>query len=555
MKNPQRILIVDDNDDNLDMMRIILENNSYAVDSAFNGKEALELLRETKYDLIISDILMPGMDGFQFCRECKKDEQLKSIVFVFYTATYVDAKDEEFALSLGAQKFIRKPQEPNVFLKLVKDIFEEYKNKRIDNSNVIEKDEKEILKLYSERLVAKLEKRNLELEKEVESHKKTFKELIKAKERAEEANKLKTAFLSNMSHEVRTPMNGIIGFTNLLKSQKLSQSEGEKFINIIQASGKRLVNLIEDIINISKIETHQMQVYKSEFNLNEDLFNIYNMHKPAALDKGIEIIFESCLQENQMIYTDREKLNSIVSNLIKNAVKYTEEGKIDIKCTKSDDDFRFVITDTGIGIPPDRLDAIFDYFVQADVADKMARQGAGLGLTIAKEYIQMLGGKITLDSKENEGTTVSFSIPFGANKNADLESNSNSIHKTLEKKLKILIAEDDEVSRIYLKLILEKYASEILVAHNGKEAVNYCKDNSDIDMVLMDIKMPEYTGYQAIEKIREFNSKVFIIAQTAYGLGGDKQKLLNIGCNEYLSKPIDEDDLDRVLQKRFSMYQ
>ena len=555
MEKQVKILIVDDNSDNLDVMKIILESCNYIVYDALNGKEALKLLNVENFDLIISDILMPVMDGFQLCRECKKNEKLKDICFIFYTATYIDSKDEEFALSLGAQRFIRKPQEPKVFSKIINEVFEKYKEFKPEPI-VTNQDEKEILKLYSERLVAKLEKKNLDLKKEIQSHNKTFKQLIEAKERAEESDKLKTAFLSNMSHELRTPMNGIIGFTNLLKNQDLTYKEQDKYVNIIQISGKRLINLIEDLLNISKIETGQMELYVSAFNMNEEIQNIYNYFKLDVDNKGLQFSVEcNSVEKECVITTDRDKFNSIVSILIKNAIKYTENGKIEIKCEKQNNYCEFYIRDTGIGIPKERQDAIFERFVQADISDKMARQGAGLGLTIASAYVNMLGGKISLESEENKGSVFHFTLPFDLkvdeNKNlTNLESTHNKVGGV--DKIKVLIAEDDEVSRIYLKLILEDFSSDVLLAKNGIEAVDFCKNENNIDLILMDIKMPELNGYHAIEQIRKFNKDVVIIAQTAYGMNGDKEKFINIGCNNYVSKPINKEQLLKIIQSYFS---
>jgi len=556
MKEQIKILIVDDNRDNLDVMKILLESKNYIVHSALNGKEALQLLYKDNYNLIISDILMPVMDGFQLCRECKKNENLRNTCFVFYTATYIDSKDEEFSLSLGAQRFIRKPQEPEAFLNIIKEVIEKDKNFKAEPPVIKEENEKEILKLYSERLVAKLEKKNLDLEKEIESHKKTFKELIEAKEKAEESDKLKTAFLANMSHEIRTPMNGIIGFTNLLKNHNLSGKEQDKYIDIIHASGKRLINLIEDLINISKIETGQMELTVSEFDLRDDIENIYNYYKSEADNKGLRIsILYSSSVNSLNIKTDRDKFNSILSNLINNAIKYTEKGLIEIKCEKQNNNFEFYIKDTGIGIPIERQGAIFERFVQADISDIMAKQGAGLGLTITKAYVDMLGGKICMESGLNKGSVFHLTLPqdLKFEEKEYLTRTATILKKTGDKhKLKILIAEDDEVSSLYLKLILENFSNELFFVKNGREAVEYCINDKNIDLILMDVKMPELSGYHAVERIRKFNKDVVIVAQTAYGLSGDKEKFMSVGCNDYLSKPINEDDLVKIIKRFFT---
>jgi signal transduction histidine kinase len=558
MKDNLKVLIVDDNTDNLEMLEIILKSNNYTVSSAINGKVALELLHAESYDLIISDILMPVMDGFQLCRECKKDESLRNICFVFYTATYIDSKDEEFALSLGAQKFIRKPQEPETFLKIITKVVADYNES--ENRNVVynETNEKEILKLYSERLVAKLEKKNLDLEKEIASHNKTLKELIKAKEKAEESDKLKTAFLSNMSHEIRTPMNGIIGFSNLLKNPRLSADEQNKYIDIIQLSGTRLINLIEDLINISQIETGQVSICTSEFKVQEALEQIVSYFKTDAENKNLSLSL-NCLPslKEENIITDKGKFEAIFINLLKNAIKYTKKGEIELGCKKANSIFEFYIKDTGLGIPKDRQEAIFERFVQADINDTLALQGAGLGLSITKAFVELLLGNIRVESEERKGTIFYLTIPSMKDNNEkeidDLSEYNQANDLNSNKNLKILIAEDDKTSDEYLTVILQDLSKNILHAKNGREAIEKCKTNKEIDLILMDIKMPDIDGYKAVEQIREFNKEVIIIAQTAYGISNEKERAIHIGCNDYISKPIDENRLISLIEKHLKL--
>ncbi len=553
MKEDLEILIVDDSSDNLEMLEYLLKGNNYKVNTAFNGKEALEKLQGNTYDIIISDILMPIMDGFQLCRECKKNETLRNICFIFYTATYVDKKDEEFAMSLGAQSFIRKPQEPDVLLKIITETYQKHIETKDTTNTIEEKDEDEIYKLYSERLVAKLEKRNLDLENEIKKHKHTLELLHDAKEKAEESDRLKTAFLSNMSHEVRTPMNGIIGFTNLLKAADTDSENREKYISIIQMSCNRLLNLITDLINISEIETGQITVNIVEFNVKEVIEQLYAYFRQEIERKGLELYIDFSLIENTpMLKSDKDKVETILINLIKNAIKYTQKGSIQIGVKSINNIVEFYVKDTGIGIPTKRLDAIFERFVQADIEDSMAFQGAGLGLSIAKSYAKILGGNLRVESEEETGSTFYLNLPVKMP-----EEHRNQLDYILTKrqsknplrKLKVLIAEDDEYSDIYLTLLLQDISKEILHAKTGTEAVKICLDNEDIDLILLDIKMPEMDGYTALTKIREFNKKAVVIAQTAYGATGDKENLKKLGCNDYITKPINELELIEVIEK------
>lgn len=383
-------------------------------------------------------------------------------------------------------------------------------------------------------------------------------ELQAAKERAEESDKLKSAFLANMSHEIRTPMNGILGFTDLLKSHNLTTEKKDYYISIIEKSGDRLLNIINNIIDISKIESGQMEIHKTELNINEQIEFIYNFFEHELLDKKINFSFNNFFSpENSTIITDKEKIVSILSNLIKNAIKCTNKGSIDFGYEFKYGCLEFFIKDTGIGIPNDKLDIIFERFRQADTSDKRAIQGAGLGLSIAKSYVEMLGGKIWVESKENIGSTFYFTIPYlRPYKNQFVDLNyvefDTDIDTTNMKKIKILIVEDDNSSIMLLKLLLEEYSSEILTTEDGKTSLDIIKNNPDIDLIFMDVRMPIMDGYDATREIRKFNKDVIIITQTANALDGDKEKALNCGANEYITKPIRPKEINNLIEKYFN---
>ena len=243
--------------------------------------------------------------------------------------------------------------------------------------------------------------------------KKRTEELYEAKVKAEESDLLKSAFLANMSHEIRTPMNGIIGFTTLLKEADLTNEEMIHYIDIINKSGERLLNTINDIIDISKIDAHQMQISNEVISVNETLFDLYNFFKIQCDENKVNLKLDLDINSQETkIQTDKNKFNSILTNLIKNAVKYTEKGEITISFKKEKDHYLFFVKDTGIGIPKERFSAIFERFVQADIEDKNAFQGSGLGLSIAKAYVEMLEGKIWVESEVGVGTTFYFTLPY-----------------------------------------------------------------------------------------------------------------------------------------------
>jgi hypothetical protein len=391
-------------------------------------------------------------------------------------------------------------------------------------------------------------------------------ELIKAKERAEESNRLKSAFLANMSHEIRTPMNGILGFSDLLKTPNLSGEKQQKYIEVIEKSGKRMLNIINDIVDISKIEAGLINVDIKEYNVNEQIEYIYTFFKPEVEAKGMQLFFKNTLPVKEAtINTDREKLFAILTNLIKNAIKYSVEGSIEfgyvlkmgseIIDQSRNAELEFFVKDTGIGIPKDRQEDVFERFIQADIMDTMARQGAGLGLSISKAYIEMLGGEIWVESEEDIGSTFYFTLPYNAvlkEKKIEITPEVSDNTKNHIKNLKILIAEDDEASEMIISINVSEFSNEILKARTGTEAVETCRNNPDIDLILMDIKMPDLDGYEATGQIRQFNKEVIIIAQTAYGLSGDREKSLDAGCNDYISKPIKKDHLAALIQKHFN---
>jgi PAS domain S-box-containing protein len=399
----------------------------------------------------------------------------------------------------------------------------------------------QLLTIFAEMLV------NVRLRKEMVG------QLLIAKEKAEESDRLKSAFLANMSHEIRTPMNGIMGFSHLLKEPGLSGDEQHEFIRLIEKSGARMLNIINDIIDISKIEAGLMELNMSESKLKEQIEYIYTFFKPEVEAKGLKLSYSiPRLASETIIITDREKLFAVLTNLVKNAVKFTEKGEIEFGYANKGDVIEFYIKDTGIGIPENQQEAIFERFVQADITNKMARQGTGLGLSISKAYIEKMGGRIWVESKEGKGSTFYFTLPNTAN-----HEQNTMIHGILPdemaynkiSRVAILIVEDDPLSEILLEKSLRKTAGKILKARTGAEAVEVCRNNPDTDLILMDIQLSGMNGYEATRQIRKFNKEVVIIAQTAFGLSGDRERAIDAGCNDYIAKPIHLPELNSLIQK------
>jgi len=375
--------------------------------------------------------------------------------------------------------------------------------------------------------------------------------------KAQESDRLKSAFLANMSHEIRTPMNGIMGFAQLLKEPSLEGADQMRFIDIIVNSGNRMLNIINDLIDISKIEAGQTDIIISEVNLNEQTEYLYTFFKPEAEKKGLQLRFKNTLSNSlATIQSDREKIFAILTNIIKNAIKYTKKGSIEfgynLRINKDTEELEFYVKDTGIGIAQNKLEAIFERFVQADLSLASEYEGAGLGLAITKGYIELLGGRIWVESKVGQGSIFYFTIPYRVKSNQKHKKKgleSKPVSDLNKGKFNILIVEDDEISEFYLRTLSKDICNELLHAKTGIEAVEICKKETAIDLIFMDIKMPEMDGYTATRKIREFNKDVKIIAQSAYALEGERAKALDAGCNDYISKPTPKDKLMELVWK------
>jgi PAS domain S-box-containing protein len=392
--------------------------------------------------------------------------------------------------------------------------------------------------------------------------KKYVEELEITLQKAKQSDKLKSAFLANMSHEIRTPMNGIQGFVNLLKKPDLTGEKKELFINLIQKSSERMLNIINDIVNLSKIESGMTEVNNSNTNINSQIENIYDFFNSEAEEKGLKLFFHKGFETKKAeLITDEKKLRTILGNLVKNAIKFTLEGSINFGYVKRGAFLEFFVKDTGVGISPDKLELIFERFMQADISESRAYEGAGLGLSITKAYVEMLGGKIWVESNKEKlpngqvgGSVFYFTLPYHVAEKQEINSGDFESLNTEDKhikNLKILIAEDDKTSKILLTEFTEIHGNKILCAINGKEAVDICRNDNTIDLVLMDVKMPILNGYEATKQIRQFNKDVVIIAQTAFVITGDKKKALEAGCNDYITKPISIERLKSIFNTYF----
>jgi signal transduction histidine kinase len=398
-------------------------------------------------------------------------------------------------------------------------------------------DEIHILTMFSQMLV------NVELRKQYEN------ELINQKNKAEESNKLKSAFLQNLSHEIRTPMNAIVGFTGFLDDPFLSEDKRKEYINIIQNSSNLLLANLSDILTISAIETKQEKVFTEIISLNEIFSNAYNIYMPKANEKNIQLILNQYFpDEASQILSDKSKITQILNHLLNNAIKFTHEGKIEFGYTpehiNSLELIKIYVKDTGIGIEKELHKKIFNRFTQASNSILKIYGGTGLGLAISKGFVEMLSGEIWVESEPQKGATFYFTIPYQSSKtNANIQKNIK-----LKKIKNILIAEDEEVNYIFLKMLLTKLQFNIIRANNGKEAVDICQEREDIDLILMDIKMPLMDGKTAAQIIKKIRPEIPIFAQTAYALENEIIEFKNY-FDDYLTKPINKELLKLKIEK------
>ena len=396
-------------------------------------------------------------------------------------------------------------------------------------------------------------------------------EIIAAKEKAEESDRLKTAFLQNMSHEIRTPLNAISGFSGMLNKPELSEEKRRSFVSIIQNSSKQLISIVTDILTISSLETKQEKANIDKVCINNIIVDLLAIFKQQAINQNISLYAKQQLNNKQSeIYTDKTKIIQILTNLLTNALKFTHEGFIEFGYTlvetqniasqqqtqniasqqqtqniASLQQIQFYVKDSGIGINPDFHEKIFERFRQADKSTNKLYGGTGLGLAISKAFVELLGGKIWVHSELVKGSTFYFTVPYNPVNEIDksiIPTKQNENFKT------ILVAEDEESNFLFIEELLIDMDLKLIHSKDGKETIDLFKANPNIDLILMDIKMPIMDGYEAAKIIKELKPDLPIVAQSAYGLEQERARYEDV-FDDYLTKPIDEDDLKQMVMK------
>jgi signal transduction histidine kinase len=408
----KRALIADDHSENLYFLEVLLKGNGFdAVDSAENGVQALEMARKNLPDLIVSDILMPVMDGYTLCRELKADEQLKQIPFIFYTATFTTAKDEALALSLGADRFILKPQEPDSLMQVINEVLSAPR----PAFELLPAEETTILKEYNEALFRKLEKKMADLEQANRELQHREQELLAARDAAECANRAKMRFLHIMSHELRTPLNIILG---ALQLSEIDQAYDPQMTANAKTALFSMLDMIDNILEASRLESAEHNFQQGVINLEQMLAAIGRLFSAAAQNKGLHLRMSLADDLPRQIMSDGAHLQQIVVHLVNNAIKFTEKGEVELLLKRdvgSSPDrslLRIVVQDTGIGIDPEKQRMVFDLFSQADDSNSRPHGGAGLGLYLTKRLVELMGGTIFMHSAGGAGSTFTVKLPL-----------------------------------------------------------------------------------------------------------------------------------------------
>ena len=530
--NKFNILIVDDREENLLTLEGILENPELNIIKATSGNEALGLLLEYEISMILLDVQMPEMDGFETAEIIRSNERTKQIPIIFVTAISKQREHVFRGYKTGAIDYLYKPLDLEILRNKILSYIDFFKQK------------------------FEVEKTKKELEK-------TILELNKAKQIAEEATLTKSSFLANMSHEIRTPLNGIIGMANLALMDENNTDSQKEHIADIKQSGESLLDIINEILDISKIEADKLVLEEVEFSIRNILEKIKKLLSVKTLSKELDFNLNITSDVPDVMMGDPLRIRQILINLVGNAIKFTNKGSItiNVKLLKKEGNkvtIKFSVEDTGVGISKNKIPNLFELYNQVNKSTSRTHGGTGLGLSISKKLVEMMDGTINVESEIGKGSKFYFILELQEGKSNGVKEitpqkkNEEKTKKTLSKKLSILIAEDQIINRKIITEFLKKEGHEVTVAENGKIALEKAKLKK-FDIIFMDVQMPEMDGLKATKLIREFekdnNINTPIAAMTAHAMKGDKEICLAAGMNYYISKPINPHELYSVLEK------
>jgi signal transduction histidine kinase len=537
LENKPLILIVDDSADNLRVLTSALQPYNYEVRCVKSGAMALLAIEVTLPDLILLDIKMPEMDGYQLCQRLKAMPRTADIPVIFLSALEV-ALDKVRAFEVGGADYITKPFQ-------IEEVLIRVKNQ-----------------LNLQQLQRELVTKNQRLTLEISEHKKTEIELQKALAAAAEANRVKSEFLANMSHELRTPLNAILGFARLMEWDESLNSEQLENLSIIRRSAEDLLALINDVLDMSKIEAGRITCNPHSFDLYGLLEMIEDIFQLRANSRNLQLIFERCPKLPRYINTDEGKLRQVLLNIVSNALKFTLTGgvAVRVKVNNLDKDQKQLfceVEDTGMGIAEEEMDNLFQPFVQTR-SGQQSNQGTGLGLAISKRFLQLMGGDIQIKSVVDQGTTVTFYLP--------IEITSAEAVKTYPvtpipvgvvegtPKYRILVADDKWTNRKLLSKILHPLGFEVREVENGRQVLEYWQDWRP-NLIFMDIRMPVIDGLEAARQIKSSleGQATVIIALSASSFEEDRIPILSAGCDDFIRKPFREAEIYEKLSRHLGV--
>jgi signal transduction histidine kinase/HPt (histidine-containing phosphotransfer) domain-containing protein len=572
-KSAVRILIAEDSATQAQQLRHILEQHGYEVGVAGNGRVALEMAPQFRPALVISDVVMPEMDGYELSRRIKADANLRGIPVILVT-TMSDPEDVIRGLECGADNFVLKPYEELYLLGRVRYVLANHEMRRGEDTGMgvnihfnghthfITADRLRILNLLLSTYDAAIQ-RNKELNRSQEELQSLNAKLEVAKEDADAANRAKSTFLAVMSHEIRTPMNGLLGMLELLSLSHLD-AEQRNTLNIVRESGKSLQRIIDDILDISKIEAGKLEISPVASSLQQVLEGTRNIYSGSASSKGLLLTCDVDPRIRPAMWLDPLRLRQILNNFVSNAIKFTSQGSVEIKAElmahhDDMDTVRFSVKDSGMGISPEAQARLFQPFVQAGPETTRSFGGTGLGLTICKRLAEMMGGTIEMASEPGLGTQMSITLSFPVADPAELAPvpstehmnelvsrvrSAPSVAEAEREGTLVLLVDDHSINRTLIcrQIDVLGYAAES--AKNGVEALDRWKSGR-FAAVITDCNMPDMDGYELARTIRKLESatggkkRTTIIACTANALGGEAETCLAAGMDDYISKPVE----------------
>ena len=531
----EKILIVDDTPSIAGYIRSVLEEYGYTVSEAFDGNSAVIVANSERPDLILLDIIMPDIDGYAICSLLKTNGNTRDIPVIFMSALN-SSFDKIKAFKSGAVDYITKPIQSEEMIARVRS----HLNIRRLNRELMETN-RSLEDKISERTrsLEDSNKRMTELNRQLEQTVLKYKE---AKEKAELVEKIKTEFLANISHEIYTPMNAIVGFTNLVKETSDEEQKNE-YLAYIKGNAIKLLSLFNNILDFSQALSGKTTPVFQTVKISEILDSVYKNNFLSAQSKSLEIIINNECGENFEIETDRNMVFRILDNLVNNSLKFTDRGNIEIGVSDGGDTVAFYVKDSGKGISPELYDKIFKAFESGEDTYKRSNGGAGIGLPLVKSYVSILKGDIWFDSSPGAGTIFYVSIPV--KQDSFVHTKTPSEYEDL----KILVGENEDVSFILLNEILQPMKFNVLRAKTGRELLEHYRNNPDIELIISNLLLPEINGSEAMKIIRKMDTKIPMIAQIPYFSAHAKRELPLSCCDGFIDKPANVQQVKDIIKK------